>query len=144
MTEQRIVIHEDKFIPEPNSGCWLWTASLDKHGYGQVRHGNTTGRAHRVIYEAERGPIPFGLVLDHKCRNPVCVNPDHLEPVTQAENLRRSPVTLGSIHRAKTHCKKGHPFTPLNTRPHPSGGRVCVACKREWDTGYRERNRVRA
>jgi hypothetical protein len=139
------MIHQDKFIPDPNSGCWLWTASLDKFGYGQVRHNNTVGRAHRVIYEAEKGPIAAGLVLDHTCRNPVCVNPAHLEPVTQAENLCRSTLTFGSINASKTHCNKGHEFTPENTRPHPrGGGRVCLICRRNWQAEYRERKRVRS
>lgn len=139
MTEQRIVIHEDKFIPEPNSGCWLWTGSIDRDGYGQARHMGVVRRAHRILYEAERGPIPSGLVLDHKCRNPGCVNPDHLQPVTQGENLRRSPVTLNGVNAAKTHCKYGHPFDAVDSY----GRRLCSTCRSEIQARYRERNRVR-
>lgn len=69
----------------------LWTGALDHGGYGRVsnkRGGSSL--AHRRVYERERGPVPPGLVLDHLCSNPPCVNPDHLEPVTQGENVRRS------------------------------------------------------
>lgn len=133
------MIHEDKFIPEPNSGCWLWTGSLDRDGYGQARYRGVVRRAHRIIYETERGPIPAGLVLDHKCRNPGCVNPDHLEPVTQAVNLRRSPATLNSVNAAKTHCKYGHPFDGADSY----GRRLCSACRSVVNAEYRERVRAR-
>lgn len=83
---------EDKYMPEPNSGCWLWLASLRANGYGQVgRGGRGSGMelAHRAAYNLYVGPIPDGLVLDHLCRVRACVNPAHLEPVTNTENLRR-------------------------------------------------------
>jgi hypothetical protein len=75
--------------------CWNWTASTDGKGYGQVALGRNggkqrLGRAHRVVYELLVGPIPEGLTLDHLCKNIICVNPDHLEPVTMGENVRRA------------------------------------------------------
>lgn len=116
---------ETKFIPEPNSGCWLWDGSTNSHGYGMI---NLMGRpmlAHRVAYEFLKGPIQRGLVVDHKCRTRCCINPDHLEPVTMAENTRRGHgPTLTVIRRAKqTQCKNGHPLTS------ESWGRVCKICR---------------
>jgi hypothetical protein len=86
-----------KVSPEPNSGCWLWTAYIDKGGYGNFRMGRQSSlMAHRVAYEALVGDIPAGLVVDHSCRTRCCVNPEHLEPVTQKENTARM-----SRHRDK-------------------------------------------
>lgn len=76
--------------------CWLWQRGLSE-GYGSVRVGNRTTYAHRVYYERHVGPIPEGLDLDHKCRNRHCVNPEHLEPVTRAENIRRGALTKLSV-----------------------------------------------
>jgi hypothetical protein len=111
--------------------CWLWTSNLDKDGYGTFWVGQSARarRAHRVAYELEVGAIPDGLQLDHACRNPTCVRPSHLEPVTCKENLRRSPWTINTINGTKTHCKRGHEFTPENTG-RQKNGRYCRACAR--------------
>lgn len=69
--------------------CWIWKLTPTTNGYAQVRINNKGLRAHRVAYEEKFGPIPHGLVIDHLCRQPMCVNPDHLEAVTQGENIRR-------------------------------------------------------
>jgi hypothetical protein len=84
-------IEQDRGYHTP---CWIWQLALNNHGYPCV--GGSTGRqlrglAHRLYYERVHGPIPAGLVIDHLCRVPACVNPDHLEAVTQAENCRRGP-----------------------------------------------------
>ena len=71
-------------------GCWVWTGARNRAGYGQVSRNGSNVSAHRWVYKRMRGPIPPGLVLDHLCYNPPCVNPDHLEAVTQEENLRRA------------------------------------------------------
>ena len=79
-------------VPEPMSGCWLWTGTRSG-GYGRIGAGGRTGVtlwAHRVVYEALRGPIPAGLTIDHLCRLRICVNPWHLEPVTRQENGARA------------------------------------------------------
>jgi hypothetical protein len=74
------------------AGCWLWTGSIGRNGYGRVGMGpgKSPGMAHRVAWEFTNGPIPRGLVLDHLCRVKACVRPDHLEPVSQALNLERA------------------------------------------------------
>ena len=85
--------------------CWLWTARSRtgrKNEYGQVRINGKTKPAHRAVWETLVGPIEDGLVMDHLCKNTLCVNPDHLQPVTQAENAKRSAV--GHYHpRSKKH-----------------------------------------
>lgn len=96
------------FVAEPNSGCWLWFKALNNKGYGVIgRPGSSAGTmyAHRYSYELHRGSIPQGLVLDHKCRTPSCVNPDHLEAVTQRENVLRGN---NSAQTRTGHCKLGH------------------------------------
>jgi hypothetical protein len=78
----------NKVAAVKGGGCWYWMAGLFRGGYGQFRFGRNT-RAHRVAYEALVGEIPAGLDLDHLCRVRHCVNPEHLEPVTRKENIRR-------------------------------------------------------
>lgn len=86
-----------------------------------------------------------GLTIDHLCRNPLCVNPDHLEPVTNSENVRRAAAAgayegNGAHHRAKTHCPKGHPYSGENLYRTPSGKRKCRECERAtWRRSYARR-----
>lgn len=116
----------DKAMPEPTSGCWLWLSSAGKHGYGRFywpplkRH--TT--AQRASYFLFKGGIPRGLEVDHICKNPSCVNPDHLRAVTKAVNLAGRRNANGE----KTHCKRGHPLAGGNLRVERYGGRRCRAC----------------
>ena len=115
---------------EKSDGCWLWTAGTSGK-YGSFRIDGSATTAHRVAYALEVGPVPEGLVLDHLCRNTLCVNPSHLEPVTIAENVRRGDLSgNGAEHRAKTHCPAGHEYAEANTYMY-KGGRHCRACRRE-------------
>lgn len=81
-------------VPSDQSQCWTWQGHLDQGGYGRLTmdggHRALKRRAHRCMYELLVGPIPDGLQLDHLCSNPSCVNPTHLEPVTNRENTIRS------------------------------------------------------
>ena len=96
----------EKFYVDDN-GCWIWTAATVPAGYGiiAVTHG-VLRRAHRLSYEFIVGPIPEGLDLDHLCRVRPCINPYHLEPVTRAENLNRSPLFWASIHKKGRNKRK--------------------------------------
>jgi hypothetical protein len=126
------------------SGCWIWIGPASNRGYAQMTVQDAdeskprTVSAHRVSYETFIGPIPEGLVIDHLCRNRMCVNPEHLEPVTQRENTMRSPVAVGALNAAKTHCAQGHEYTEANTyvyvmkSPRSCTTRICRTCRKEW------------
>lgn len=143
------------------SGCWIWTGGTSS-GYGRVaflcsddgikRWGST----HRIIYTAERGPIPDGMDLDHQCHDPVhcqperaadcphrrCCNPDHLLPMTRQANLLRGG-TIPARRSAITHCPAGHAYTPENTLTDRLGRRTCKECTYERNRAYHSRNRER-
>ena len=119
--------------PEPNSGCWLWTGTVNNLGYGLIYDGQQKRMllAHRVSFAFHRREIPPGKVLDHLCRVTFCVNPDHLEPVTQKENLRRGDWRSSAVHwfKTKTACKRGHEFTEENIYWWRNE-RQCRSCRR--------------
>lgn len=108
---------ESKVIYVP-SGCWEWSGAHDAAGYPRMslrRNGKKTQLgAHRLAYEFYVGPIPPGLVIDHLCRNPGCVNPAHLEAVTQLENFLRGEHR-SAVTARENRCQRGHEFTPENT-----------------------------
>lgn len=120
-----------------DNGCWLWTGKTKSNGYGQFTIDKKYIYVHRFSYEYHKAFIPEGLVIDHLCRNRACVNPDHLEPVTQRINLLRGE-TIPGIRALQTSCQNGHEFTPENTYVKPNGTRNCRTCKREAQARYME------
>ena len=124
---------------DKSEGCWLWTAHRNQKGYGifwfsKPKRGVS---AHRFAYELASGPIPDGLQLDHLCRNPTCVRPDHLEPVTALENTRRG--RKGVLYTA---CAQGHAMTSSNTLVHNTKrgvSRKCRQCQALANRAYRAR-----
>jgi len=126
--EDRFWAKVDKIGP-----CWLWTGATQKSGYGGINIAGRRHLVHRVAYEFVIGPIPDGLEIDHTCGTRNCVNPEHLEVVSHAENMRRGYWTT------KTHCRNGHEFTPDNTKIEVGGYRRCLTCRRATDARRRAR-----
>ena len=151
----------DRFLagvsPEPNSGCWLWTGTATRAGYGEIsvrsiQHNRLL--AHRLSHELFIGPIPTNFDVDHLCRNSYCVNLRHLEAVTHGENMRRGLIWKrnSEVAASKTHCANGHPYDEKNLifQKNSFGkiiGRKCRTCcdairlARREKTNARERAR---
>lgn len=104
------------------SDCWYWAGARTDR-YGRMRVQGKQTYAHRLSLVIAGNELDPDRVVDHRCRNTFCVNPTHLEQVTQLENMRRG------AHATKTHCKHGHEYTPENTRIDSySGSRRCRMC----------------
>lgn len=125
--------------------CWLFACELSPQGYGVVPAYNRKKFVHRVMYEEYIGDIPEGFQIDHLCRVRSCVNPEHLEAVTPRVNVLRSSG-IAAVNARKTHCIRGHEFTPQNTYLYgkEKSKRACKACgslRADTDEG-RERRRI--
>lgn len=110
-------------------GCWIWNGKKARNVYGGFYFLGKWLMAHRVSYEHFIGVIPEELVIDHLCRNKLCVNPDHLEAVSGTENTLRG-IGPTAINAAKTECIWGHEFSEENTRVDKHGYRICRTCQR--------------
>lgn len=136
----------DRFWTKVNKTetCWLWTAGAGQDGYGHFSLGRSGKQrhAHIVAYEMLVGPIPKRLDLHHKCEVTACVNPDHLEPLTRKDHVRKGS-SPASLNARKTHCKYGHEFTAANTQLRLTGGRSCKACHRRMQAVINKRNSKR-
>lgn len=136
---------------DPTGFCWNWTGGTVK-GYGAFNAGSVGKfQSHRIAYTMLLGQIPKGLEIDHLCRNTLCVNPDHLEPVTREENQRRIPnnqarqgrppwVVSGKDVTGK--CIRGHEYTEMNTYTYKDGRTECRTCKKINAANYRARRRA--
>lgn len=122
----------EKVLPANVDACWIWQSTLTEDGYGRfyLRPGRKV-MAHRHSWESFFGPIPDGLFLDHLCRQRRCVNPYHLDVVTNLVNAQRGKA--GINFSARTHCSRGHEYNEENTYYKPSGKRICRACGRIYN-----------
>ena len=141
--------------------CAIWVAGKTPRGYGRLAHADTGEEvyAHRFAYEYFIGPIPEGFVVDHLCGNTSCVNPLHLEAVSQGENIRRGnrtenhrPIIEPTIvdkavldsfkWRDWNCCRNGHEYTDANTYISPKGQKACRICERNRAIRRRQKTEV--
>lgn len=97
---------EEKYVPEPNSGCWLWTAYCNEDGYGKMGHLGKIKFSHRISYELFLGPIPDGFKVLHRCDTPPCVNPLHLFLGKDMDNWRDCVAKGRNKHPVGIECHK--------------------------------------
>jgi hypothetical protein len=116
--------------------CWPWKRSVRK-GYGAYWNDGKNVAAHRFALMTVQGAIPAGFVVDHTCRNRVCVNPSHLRAVTNRVNLIENSVAAAALGVAKIRCKRGHSLSGDNLRFNNSGTRRCRLCDAAWLREYR-------
>lgn len=137
----------DSHTEVTSDGCIEWTGSRTRWGYGQLsmRGGGGSGvfQAHRVALAWATGEQPLGMVADHLCRNRACVNPEHLEWVTDRVNILRGNGATAQ-HARKTHCPQGHPYSDENTYRFAAGRRICKECARARSRRYSQRKREAA
>lgn len=125
---------ESKFIPEPNTGCWLWTATSVKYGYGTFHWRGKDRYAHRVSWELYRGTWPSTLCVLHKCDTPACVNPEHLFLGSRTDNNADCVSKGRNNNQTKTHCINGHElsgdnlYLPKKTKTRSRPYRQCRKC----------------
>lgn len=155
---------ELSYMPEPNSGCWLWIGTI---GYPlgvprpRIKHKTKILAGHRVSIELFKGPIPHGMYACHTCHNTYCVNPDHLYIGTAKQNSQdmvmagrhavNNPSAREAIvrniekanekRRAMTTCKRGHPLAGTNVRIDRRGARVCRECTQISQKKYKSKKR---
>jgi len=148
LTEYRKKSIVDRFWErvEKTNNCWLWKNKPNKRGYSTLSHNGKNLLAHRFSYELKHGPIPARMVIDHLCRNRTCVNPDHLEIVSNKENILRVE-SISAKNAKKTHCPQGHEYTIENTLRYKTLlydgiGRTCRECARLRAKSYRDRKRL--
>jgi len=132
------IAFEEKYVPEPMSGCWIWIGSTNAYGYGDIRYKQKPYKAHRASWMIHKGDIPNGMIVCHKCDVPACVNPNHLFLGTHMDNTKdkiaKGRMRVGNHNRLKTHCIRGHVLLPTKNPKK----RRCVEC---WGI-YRQRRKI--
>lgn len=123
-------------IRGPNE-CWLWRGTISQRGYGRFIFKGKTKTAHRVSFELVKGPIPTGLVIDHMCRNKICINPGHLRAVTPKTNTL-SGISVTAVNSRKKKCKRGHPLSGYNLILKKKG-RACRECQKLHSYKYKSK-----
>ncbi|HKF38799.1 MAG TPA: HNH endonuclease signature motif containing protein [Ktedonobacteraceae bacterium] len=124
-----LIRFQSRIIKDTNE-CWIWQGKIAANGRAIFKVNGRSVYVHKWAYEHYKGPTPEGLVLDHLCKIPACVNPDHLEAVTQLENNRRM----------RTHCRNGHFLTVENTYLAKNGNRICRTCLKKRSKKYQQRS----
>jgi len=132
----------DFVIKHEGDRCWEWIGSKDRQGYGRCVYYGRKEQAHRVAWMEIRGPIPEDVDLHHRCENPGCVNPEHLEPMDHVEHMFHHGTAGPIINARKAHCINGHEFTQENTyrvkRKNGRWRRRCRTCDREKQAAFNE------
>jgi len=123
----------EKYAIDEETGCWLWTACLDKCGYGKFNMKLPDGRketlAHRALYFLFKGKIPVDKEIDHLCKTRNCVNPEHLEAVTHEVNILRGDYTSNHRNGRKMYCKRGHELKGSNVLINKWKGYITRKCR---------------
>lgn len=136
---------DERYIPEPNSGCWLWLGKIGNNGYAYLHIYRTASiYAHRFSLQMATTEEGAGLEACHRCDNPLCVNPDHLFWGTQKDN-NHDAMLKGRIRNAsfyRTHCPQGHPYDGANTYWSRKGWRQCRTCMVARTRVWRARSKM--
>jgi hypothetical protein len=107
--------------------CLIWTGKT-AHGYAQTTWQGVPRYVHVIAYELAHGPVPDGMEVDHECNRRACFEATHLRAMTHRDNVLRSETAPPAVNARKTHCPRGHGYTPSNTYVAPNGSRQCRAC----------------
>jgi|JI9StandDraft_1071089.scaffolds.fasta_scaffold336360_1 hypothetical protein len=133
----------DKSVYEPNTGCQFWLHDFVTGGYGRSCVGRTKVLAHRLSYVLYNGEIGEGLTIDHKCNQPSCINPNHLQAITMRENTLRG-TSFSAVNSKKTHCSRGHEYTEETIFRYRDGRRECKICiKARSAASYNKTKQIR-
>lgn len=126
--------------------CWEWHGGMSGRGYGVTHFRGRTLAAHRIAYVAQGRTISDGMVIDHICRNRLCVNPTHLRETTQAINSVENSLSIPAFNKVKTHCPQGHLYSLENTRMQrkssSSSSRNCRTCHLVHSRRYKQKKRA--